>query len=125
MFTCTKTESPVAEVDVSLHGPGGEIQLYRVGVGVGRVAWIEDMGCFGVVPPLIAAEAFGEAGVLDRVALQTLADEGKRPRGAAKAQGHQGLGPLLRRAMAELELGVEVVAEIDAAAVVQQGLEAL
>ena len=105
-----------------MHGPGGEIQLYRVGVGACWVAWIEDMGCLGVVPPLIAAEAFGEAGVLDRVALQTLADEGKAPALAAKAQGDQGLRPLLGRAMAELELGIEVVTEIDAAAVVQQGL---
>ena len=80
------------------------------------------MGCLGVVPPLVAIEAFGEAGVLDRVALQTLADEGKAPGLAAKAQGDQGLGPLLGRSLAEQQLGIEVVAEIDAAAVVQQGL---
>jgi hypothetical protein len=62
--------------------------------------------------------------VLDRVALQALADEGEGPALAAEAQGHQLAGPEAGVGAGEPLLGPEVVAEVDAAAVVQQEVQA-
>jgi hypothetical protein len=56
-------------------------------VGIGGIAWLERMGRLGVMPPIVSRKGLRKAGVLDRVALQALADEGKTPALAAKTEG--------------------------------------
>jgi hypothetical protein len=77
----------------------------------------------GVVPPVLAGQGLGDAGLLDRVALQALADEGKPPALAAEAQRHQLLGANPGIGGGQPQLGFVVVAEADAAAVMQQQLQ--
>jgi hypothetical protein len=79
----------------------------------------------GVVPPGVASEGPREAGVLNRIALEALADEGETPALAAEAQGHHLLGAHTGIWAAEPQLGLKVVAEVIATAVVQQQLQAL
>jgi hypothetical protein len=77
-----------------------------------------------MVPPGTARERPGEAAVLGRVALYPLVDEGKGPGGTAEAQGDQNLGAPLGRGTGQLQLLLQVAAKEDAAAVVQQPLQA-
>ena len=87
-----EAEQPVAQVDVALHGPGGQVEFHGVGMGVGGAAGLEPMGRLRVVPPVLAGQGLGEAGVLDRVALQALAEEGEGPGLTAEAERHQLFG---------------------------------
>jgi len=118
-----KAKQPVAQVHIALDGPARQIQLHGIGMAVGGATGLEHVRRFGVVPPGIASQRFAVAGVLDRVALQALADEGKAPALAAEAQGGERLLAHLGRGAAELQLRLVVVAEVDAAAEVQQGLQ--
>ena len=61
--------------------------------------------------------------MLDRIALQALADEGKGPGAAPKPQGHQGLGAALGWAAGHRQLLLQITAEVNAAAVVQQAFQ--
>jgi len=73
---------------------------------------------------VLTGQGPGEAGVLDRVALQALADEGKTSALAAEAQRHQLPGADPGIGAGQPQLCFEVVAEVNAAAVMQQQLQA-
>ena len=60
-------------------------------MAVAGAAGLQHMGRLGVVPPALTRQGKGEAGVLDRVALQPLANEGESRSPAGEAQGLQGL----------------------------------
>ena len=92
-------------------------------MAVAGAARFEHMRRLWVVPPAIARQRLGEAGVLDRVALQPLADKGKRPGSAAKAQGGEHLAAALGRRAGDGQLLLQISPEINAAAVVQQALQ--
>ena len=65
----------------------------------------------GVVPPVLAGQGLGEAGLLDRVAVQALKDEGNALALAAEAQYHQLLGANPGIGGGQPQLGFVVVAE--------------
>ena len=67
-----KRKQLAAQVDIYRHGPGLQIQLHRIGLAGISGAWLQHVRCLLVVPPTMARQRLGEAGVLDWVALQAL-----------------------------------------------------
>ena len=94
-------------------------------MAVARGVGLQHVRGAGMVPPGFARQRSAEAGLLQWIAAQPLAQERERPGGAAEAQGAQLAGPLARVAARQGQLRRQVFAEIDAAAVVLQALQAL
>ena len=113
-----ESEQPVAQVHIPLHGPGRQVELHRVGVtGRGGIG-LEHVGSLGMEPPAIAAPGAGETRALQRVTLLALTNERKGPILAAEAQGDQMAGGNAGRDLADRQLQYQIMAEINAAAVV-------
>ena len=76
-----------------------------------------------MVPPGVSRQGPGKAAVLDRIALQALAQKGEGPGRAAEAQTAQGPRPPLGGCAADRQLLLELLPEIDAAAAMLQPLQ--